>query len=112
MAQAAKQRLRLWTMNLRGWALRVSVMMRRSPALEQLGKAPYANSPPPRDARELRMLRIRIEDNGPVAACRWRGVPGEDAAPAPLRGVAEPGGRAGFLAGRVAGFAGVLGAVR
>ncbi len=58
------------------------------------------------------MLRIRIEDKGPVAACRWRGVPGEDAAPACLRGVAEAAGRVGFLAGRVAGFAGVLGAVR
>ncbi len=28
------------------------------------------------------MLRIRIEDNGPFAAFRWRGVTGEVAAPA------------------------------
>jgi hypothetical protein len=67
---------------------------------------------PRRDARELRMLRIGTEDKGPVAAFRWRGVPGEDAAPALLRGVAEAAGRVGFLAGRVAGFAGVPGAVR
>jgi hypothetical protein len=58
------------------------------------------------------MLRVGIEGEGPAAAFRWRGVPGEDAAPARLRDVAEAAGRAGFLAGRVAGFAGVLRAVR
>jgi hypothetical protein len=58
------------------------------------------------------MLRIRIEDKDPVAACRWPGVPGEDAAPAPMRGVAEAAGRAGFLAGGGAGFAAVLRAAR
>ena len=58
------------------------------------------------------MLRIRIEGKGPVAAFRWPGVPGGDAAPARLRGVAEAAGRAGFLAGGVAGFAGVLRAAR
>jgi trehalose 6-phosphate phosphatase len=35
------------------------------------------------------MLRIRIEDEGPIAAFRWRGVPGEDAGLARLQGVAE-----------------------
>jgi hypothetical protein len=35
------------------------------------------------------MLRIRIEDHGPLAAFRWRGVPGEHAVHARLRGVAE-----------------------
>jgi hypothetical protein len=58
------------------------------------------------------MLRIGIEGKGPAAAFRWRGVPGEDAAPARLRGVAEAAGRGGFLAGGVAGFAGVPRAVR
>jgi hypothetical protein len=58
------------------------------------------------------MLRIRIEDKGLAAACRWPGVPGEDAAPAPLRGVAEAAGRAGFLAGGGAGFADALRAAR
>jgi hypothetical protein len=67
---------------------------------------------PRRDARELRMLRIGTEDKGPVAAFRWRGMPGEDAALARLRGVGEAAGRVGFLAGRVAAFAGGLGAVR
>lgn len=57
------------------------------------------------------MLRIRIKDKGSVVALRWPGVPGEDAAPAPLRGVAAAG-RAGFLAGGGAGFAGVLRASR
>ncbi len=35
------------------------------------------------------MLRIRIEDHGPLAALRWPGVPGEHAVLARLRGVAE-----------------------
>ncbi len=38
------------------------------------------------------MLRIRIEDEGPIAALRWRGVPGEDAGLARLQGVAEEAG--------------------
>jgi len=54
------------------------------------------------------MLRIRIEDKGPVAAFRWRGVPGADAGLARLRGVAGEAGRVGFLAGGGAGSAGVL----
>jgi hypothetical protein len=58
------------------------------------------------------MLRVGIEGEGPAAALWRRGVPGEDAAPARLRGVAEAAGRGGFLAGRVAGFAGVLRVVR
>lgn len=35
------------------------------------------------------MLRIRIEDHGPLVAFRWRGVPGEHAVLARLRGAAE-----------------------
>lgn len=58
-----------------------------------------------RGARELRMLRIRIEDNGPVAAFRWRGVPAEDTALTCHQGVAEETGRARLLAGGVEGFA-------
>jgi len=58
------------------------------------------------------MLRIGIEDKGPVAAFRWRGVPGEDAGLARLLGVAEAVGSGGFLAGGVAGFAGALRAAR
>jgi hypothetical protein len=78
----------------------------------QMGKAPYADSAAACDARELRVLRMRIGDKGPVAAFRWRGVPGEEAVLARLRGVAEARGRVGLLAGGVAGFAGVLRAVR
>jgi hypothetical protein len=58
------------------------------------------------------MLRIGVEDKGPAVAFRWRGVLGEDAAPARLLRVAEAAGRGGFLAGGVAGFAGMLRAVR
>ena len=49
------------------------------------------------------MLRIRIEDKGPCAAVRWRGVP-----------VRSEGGpwdivmRAGLLAGGMEGFARVV----
>jgi hypothetical protein len=58
------------------------------------------------------MLRIGTEDNGPVAAFRWRSVPGEVAVVARLLGVAEAVGSGGFLASGVAGFAGVLRAAR
>jgi trehalose 6-phosphate phosphatase len=49
------------------------------------------------DTRDLRTLRIRIEDKGPIAAFHWRGVPDEDAARTLLEGLsqeAEAGGLA------------------
>ena len=71
------------------------------------------------DARELRMLRVRIEDKGRVAAFRRRGVPGEDAARAGGRseeGLRDAILRTDLLAGCVEGFArvaeGLLRAVR
>ena len=42
-----------------------------------------------RDQRDLRLLRIRIEDKGPIVALHWRGVPDEDAARTRLEGVAQ-----------------------
>jgi hypothetical protein len=51
------------------------------------------------------MLRIRIEDKGPIGAFRWRSVPGEGTALARHQGVAEEAGRAGLLAGGVEGCA-------
>jgi len=67
------------------------------------------------------MLRIRIEDKGPIAAVRWRGAPGEDAASAHLQGIAEETGLGvqrgrtvpevqlpGFLAAGVESFARVV----
>jgi trehalose 6-phosphate phosphatase len=39
--------------------------------------------------RELKLLRIRIEDKGPIKAFHWRGAPDEDAAETWLAGVAE-----------------------
>jgi trehalose 6-phosphate phosphatase len=42
-----------------------------------------------RDERDLRVLRIRIEDKGPIVALHWRGVPDEDAARTRLEGVAQ-----------------------
>src|SRR5712672_251149 len=80
-------------MNLPGCVLRVSVMMRRSPRLSN-GQGPVRRFAAARDARELRMLRIWIEDKGPIAAFRWRGVPGEDAALPRPQGVAEEAGLA------------------
>ena len=60
----------------------------------QVGEVPYADSAAACDARELRVLRVGIGGNGPVAAFRWRGVPGEEAVPVRLRGVAEAAGPA------------------
>ena len=37
-----------------------------------------------RDTREARLLRVRIEDKGPIAAFHWRGAPDEDRAPVPI----------------------------
>jgi hypothetical protein len=57
------------------------------------------------------MLRIRIEDRGPIAAFRWRGVPGEDAARAGGRseeGQRDAVMRADLLAGGAEGFARVV----
>jgi trehalose 6-phosphate phosphatase len=42
-----------------------------------------------RDTPELRRLRVRIEDKGPIAALHWRDVPDEDEAQAHLRGLAS-----------------------
>jgi trehalose 6-phosphate phosphatase len=50
-----------------------------------------------RDTPALRLLRIRIEDKGPITALHWRGVPDEDAARTHLEGIAheaETGGLA------------------
>jgi trehalose 6-phosphate phosphatase len=41
-----------------------------------------------RDDPNLRALRVRIEDKGPIAAFHWRGVPDEDAAHAHLEEIA------------------------
>jgi trehalose 6-phosphate phosphatase len=41
-----------------------------------------------RDSTELRLLRIRIEDKGPIGAFHWRGVPDESAALTHLEGLA------------------------
>jgi trehalose 6-phosphate phosphatase len=42
-----------------------------------------------RDERDLRVLRIRIEDKGPIVALHWRGVPDEDEARTRLEGLAQ-----------------------
>jgi len=49
-----------------------------------------------RDTPELRLLRVRIEDKGPIAALHWRGVPDEDAALTRLEGVAQEAEAAGL----------------
>src|SRR5947207_1897297 len=41
------------------------------------------------DTSALRLLRIRIEDKGPISAFHWRGVPDEDAARTHLEGLAQ-----------------------
>jgi trehalose 6-phosphate phosphatase len=49
-----------------------------------------------RDTPELRRLRVRIEDKGPIAAFHWRDVPDEDEAHGHLKRVAEEAERDGF----------------
>ncbi len=48
------------------------------------------------ERRELRLLRIRIEDKGPIEAFHWRGAPDEDAAETWLTGVAQEAEAEGF----------------
>ena len=49
-----------------------------------------------RDGRDLRLLRVRVEDKGPIFAFHWRGVPDEDAARTRLEGIAQEAETAGL----------------
>lgn len=49
------------------------------------------------DVAELRSLRVRIEDKGPIVAFHWRGAPDEDAARTRIEGIAQEGETAGFI---------------
>lgn len=49
-----------------------------------------------RDTPDLRRLRVRIEDKGPIAAFHWRAVPDEDAARTHLEGIAREAEAAGL----------------
>jgi trehalose 6-phosphate phosphatase len=49
-----------------------------------------------RDTRELRALRVRVEDKGPIAALHWRGAPDQDSARTQLEGLAQEAEAAGF----------------
>lgn len=48
------------------------------------------------DSKEIRLLRIRVEDKGPIQAFHWRGAPDETAARARLEGVAQAATEAGL----------------
>ena len=48
------------------------------------------------NTRELRLMRIRIEDKGPIRAFHWRGVPDEEAAATHLEGLAQEAEAAGL----------------
>jgi trehalose 6-phosphate phosphatase len=48
------------------------------------------------NVRELKLLRIRIEDKGPIKAFHWRDVPDEQAAETWLSGVAQEAEAEGF----------------
>jgi trehalose 6-phosphate phosphatase len=50
-----------------------------------------------RDTPELRRLRVRIENKGPIQAFHWRGAPDEDAARTRIEGLAQEAETAGFL---------------
>ncbi|HEX5895397.1 MAG TPA: trehalose-phosphatase [Thermoleophilaceae bacterium] len=49
-----------------------------------------------RDTPELRAMRIRIEDKGPIMTFHWRGAPDEDRARTILEGVAQEAETAGL----------------
>jgi trehalose 6-phosphate phosphatase len=49
-----------------------------------------------RDNPDLRRLRVRIEDKGPIVALHWRGNPDEDASEIAVKGVAERAEAAGL----------------
>jgi trehalose 6-phosphate phosphatase len=49
-----------------------------------------------RDTPELRGLRVRIEDKGPIVTFHWRGAPDEDAARTHLEGLAQEAEAAGL----------------
>ena len=48
------------------------------------------------DTPELRVLRVRMEDKGPIVAFHWRGTPDEDASRTRLEGLAAEAESAGF----------------
>jgi trehalose 6-phosphate phosphatase len=50
-----------------------------------------------RDNADLRRLRVRIEDKGPIIAFHWRGAPDEDAARTRVEGIAQEGETGGFI---------------
>jgi trehalose 6-phosphate phosphatase len=49
-----------------------------------------------RDTSELRLMRVRIEDKGPITAFHWRGAPDEEAARTHLEGIAQEAEAAGL----------------
>jgi trehalose 6-phosphate phosphatase len=49
-----------------------------------------------RDTPELRALRVRIEDKGPIMTFHWRGAPDEEAARTRVQGLAEEAENAGL----------------
>ena len=49
-----------------------------------------------RDGSDLRALRVRIEDKGPIMAFHWRGAPDEDTARTRVEGIAQEAEAAGF----------------
>lgn len=48
------------------------------------------------EGEELRRLRVRYEDKGPIVAFHWRGTPDEDASELAIRGIADAAESAGF----------------
>jgi trehalose 6-phosphate phosphatase len=48
------------------------------------------------DSRELRILRVRTEDKGPIWAYHWRGAPDEQAAHERVKEIADAAEEAGF----------------
>ena len=64
--------------------------------VRELGASASARFAAERETPELRRLRMRIEDKGPINAFHWRGVPDEEAAETWLRGSPRRPRRQGF----------------
>jgi trehalose 6-phosphate phosphatase len=65
------------------------------PELESWAAAVHAFAAE-RDRRDLRSLRVRIEDKGPIVAFHWRGAPDESAARERIEGIAAEAEDEGF----------------
>lgn len=69
---------------------------RLSPAVAEKADLVREFAEPRASDRRLRLLRVRVEDKGPIFAFHWRGAPDEDSACEEVERLAEEAERAGL----------------